>query len=228
MGKPQVRRPRGRPPDLEKRRDILEAATRLFLAQGYAGTSLDAVAEAAGVSKLTVYSHFGHKDGLFREMVRARCDAYNRPEGFERLPALAPREALRRIGRNFLALVLSPETLRLYRMMTGEAGRQPTMARLFFEAGPERLGGLVAEYLRRAAAQGHLEIADPLEAADAFLSLLKGALHFRATLGLERAPTARAIDVQVERAVEIFLRAYAPARRRRARPGRRRAASRAG
>ncbi len=62
----------GRPKDMEKRAAILDAAKALFVRNAFAGTSMDAVAAEAGVSKLTVYSHFGDKDNLFREVMRAR------------------------------------------------------------------------------------------------------------------------------------------------------------
>ena len=64
----------GRPKDLEKRAAILEAAKVLFPARGYDGVSMDAIAQAAGVSKLTVYSHFQDKDTLFVEAVKAKCE----------------------------------------------------------------------------------------------------------------------------------------------------------
>ena len=62
----------GRPKDLEKRAAILAAAKQLFPEQGFDGTSMDAIATAAGVSKLTVYSHFTDKEGLFVEAIRDR------------------------------------------------------------------------------------------------------------------------------------------------------------
>ena len=55
----------GRPKDMAKRQAILDAAKTLFLTKGYASTSMDAVASLAGVSKLTVYSHFTDKETLF-------------------------------------------------------------------------------------------------------------------------------------------------------------------
>lgn len=64
----------GRPKDLEKRAAILAAAKALFIRNAFAGTSMDAIAAEAGVSKLTVYSHFGDKDNLFREVIRARIE----------------------------------------------------------------------------------------------------------------------------------------------------------
>ena len=61
----------GRPKDMEKRAAILAAAKALFISNAFAGTSMDAIAADAGVSKLTVYSHFGDKDNLFREVIRS-------------------------------------------------------------------------------------------------------------------------------------------------------------
>ena len=63
----------GRPKDLEKRAAILAAAKRLFPMSGFEGTSMDAIAAEAGVSKLTVYSHFTDKETLFVAAIRARC-----------------------------------------------------------------------------------------------------------------------------------------------------------
>jgi TetR/AcrR family transcriptional repressor of mexJK operon len=199
---------RGRPPDPRKRRAIARAATRLFLQRGFAGTSMDAVARAAGVSKLTVYAHFGDKDRLFQAIVRERCDAYNQPGSYETRPGLPVRDALCRIGRNFMGLILDPEVLRLHRVMVGEAARRPKMAELFFAAGPERTTGLLAEFLARGAERGDLELADPRLAADQFHALLTGMPHFRATLNVGPRLTPQQVHAHVERCVDLFLRGY--------------------
>ena len=64
----------GRPKDLEKRAAILEAGKRLFPRHGFDGTSMDAIAAEAGVSKLTVYSHFNDKETLFKSVIEAKCE----------------------------------------------------------------------------------------------------------------------------------------------------------
>jgi TetR/AcrR family transcriptional repressor of mexJK operon len=79
----------GRPKDLAKRRAILDAAKNLFVRNGYASTSMDAVAAEAGVSKLTVYSHFTDKETLFSAAVVARCEE-QMPELFVDLPRDMP------------------------------------------------------------------------------------------------------------------------------------------
>ena len=64
----------GRPKDPGKRAAILDAAKRMFVSHGFERVSMDQIAAEAGVSKLTVYSHFGDKDRLFAEAVRAHCE----------------------------------------------------------------------------------------------------------------------------------------------------------
>ena len=59
----------------EKRQQIIEASTCLFSELGFAQTSMDKIAKKAGVSKQTVYSHFGSKDELFVNAISSKCDA---------------------------------------------------------------------------------------------------------------------------------------------------------
>lgn len=63
-------RPRGNPPT---RARIAEVAHELFRANGYRGTTVRAVAAAAGVDSALISYHFGSKEGLFAEAVRLRC-----------------------------------------------------------------------------------------------------------------------------------------------------------
>ena len=97
----------GRPKDLAKRASILEAAKQLFLEQGYQGVSLDQIAATAGVSKLTVYSHFGDKETLFAAAITASCEEVLPEELFARPPAGSLREQLHGIGRAFFDLIIS-------------------------------------------------------------------------------------------------------------------------
>src|SRR6188508_2800650 len=87
----------GRPKDMEKHAAILDAAMRLFPARGYDGVSVDAIAQAAGVSKLTVYSHFADKEALFRAAVFECCAQLLPHRLFEPEPGLGVHDALLRI-----------------------------------------------------------------------------------------------------------------------------------
>src|SRR5690554_1573732 len=87
----------GRPKDPAKREAILQAAQQLFLRSGYEGTSMDAIATEAGVSKLTVYSHFTDKETLYAAAIRVVCEA-QLPDLFFDYPQQGEiRQALRRI-----------------------------------------------------------------------------------------------------------------------------------
>ena len=66
----------GRPKSEAKAEAILHAASELFLSQGFQGTSMDAVAKRAGVSKQTVYSHFANKEELFKACIGAKVAGY--------------------------------------------------------------------------------------------------------------------------------------------------------
>jgi len=71
---PQPRR--GRPRDPERYRRVMEAARGHFDAHGFERASVDAIAAEAGVSKMTIYSHFASKEGLFEAVVRYAAERF--------------------------------------------------------------------------------------------------------------------------------------------------------
>ena len=86
-----------------KRAAIIDGATACFLRTGYAGTSVDAIADRAGVSKQTVYEHFGGKEQLFTEIVMSTIDEVGQPF-FDRLHALEATETPARLEAFLRAL----------------------------------------------------------------------------------------------------------------------------
>lgn len=199
----------GRPKDIEKRAALVEAAGQLFCRHGFDAVSLDAVARAASVSKLTIYSHFGDKEGLFTAAVEARCEQ-QLPHGlFERPEGLSLRDALVAIGRAFTGLVQSEDAIQLMRMMVAQPGGSTRLATLYFAAGPKRALDEMEGFLRGVQASGQLAIGDPREAAGHFFMLLKGIVHMQVLIGLAPPPDAEARARHVERCVDFFLRAHA-------------------
>lgn len=200
----------GRPKDPEKRAALVEAAGQLFCQHGFDAVSLEAIAQAAGVSKLTIYSHFGDKDGLFAAAVEARCAA-QLPHGLFELPAGLPvAEALRQIGQGFVDLVYSDDAVQLLRTMAARAGQSTRLAQLYFQAGPRRALEDMEGFLAIARERGELAIDDIRAAAGQYFVLLKGVHHMRLLLGLEPAPEGAARAEHVERCVALFLRAHLP------------------
>ncbi|EIK97805.1 TetR family transcriptional regulator [Pseudomonas sp. M47T1] len=200
----------GRPKDLAKRDAILTAAKQLFLGQGYAGTSMDAVAALAGVSKLTVYGHFTDKETLFTAAVVATCEA-QLPAPLFAFPAGAPvEEVLTRIGRGFQALISSEESVNLHRLIMTLGAQDPHLSAMFFEAGPLPILREMEALLDHIDRSGALRIDNPGYAAEHFFCMLKGAPNFRLLLGC--APALDDIEAcgHVDEVVRVFMRAYRP------------------
>jgi TetR/AcrR family transcriptional repressor of mexJK operon len=199
----------GRPKDLEKRAAILDAAKRLFPLTGFEGTSMDAIAAEAGVSKLTVYSHFTDKETLFFAAIRARCEEQMPATLFEIDVEGPVRRQLEAIARAFFALVTAPESISLHRLLTSGTGMSEKLVQMFWEAGPQRVQCGFQQFLRHEVEAGQLVIGDIPRASSQFFALLKGELHARLLCGCSGPFTEQDIETHIRATVEFFLRAYA-------------------
>ena len=198
----------GRPKDPAKRRAILAAAKDLFIQKGYGASSMEAIAAAAGVSKLTVYSHFTDKETLFAAAVTSKCEE-QLPAVFFRFNAQTPiRTALLTIGRGFHKLINSEESLALHRLMLTQAIHNPKLSQLYYNAGPRRVGDAMEQLLRDAHASGRLHIDKPRAAAEHFLSMIKGGHNLRLLAGIESPLDDHAAELHVQDVVDLFLRAF--------------------
>jgi AcrR family transcriptional regulator len=178
---------------------ILDAATELFLRDGYGAASLEAVASAAGVSKRTLYARFAGKPALFQVVV-ARLVARWLPAFDAGLGHAQGLEAtLLTAARIILATALMPEALALHRLIVAEIGRFPELGRVLHDAG----AGVGHE--RLAALLGRAGVADPVWAADQFMTLVLSVPQRRA-LGLGVALDEAAREDWAARAVALFLR----------------------
>ncbi|USD20809.1 TetR/AcrR family transcriptional regulator [Microbulbifer variabilis] len=199
---------RGRPKDLAKRQAILDAAKELFLTKGFAATSVDAVASAAGVSKLTVYSHFSDKETLFSAAITSRCEMMMPLPIFDLKEGDSVAEVLERIGQAFLSMVDSEDSIRLLRLLCALAAQESKLAQLFFDAGPQRILRDIEQLLRRATEMGKLQVADPAEAAEDFMGILLGCRHMRVLIGCCEVQAEDERRERVRKAVALFMRGY--------------------
>ncbi|KAA0945009.1 MULTISPECIES: TetR/AcrR family transcriptional regulator [unclassified Pseudomonas] len=198
----------GRPKDMAKRQAILEAAKVLFLSNGYANTSMDAVALEAGVSKLTVYSHFTDKETLFSAAVIAKCEEQLPVMYFELPDGVCVEKVLLNIARGFHVLVNSDESVNLHRLMMTSGSQDPKLSQIFFEAGPMRMLQGMERLLSKIAQSGALSIDKPLTAAEHFFCLLKGTANFRLLYGCGGQLSPEAAEEHVQDVVGLFMRAY--------------------
>ena len=200
----------GRPKDMEKRAAVLEAAMALFPSRGYDGVSMDAIAQAAGVSKLTVYNHFADKESLFAAAVTECCNQLLPHRLFVPDPDLPVAEALFQIARPFVDLMMDERAISLHRVMVSQAGQDRRLTEVFFSAGPRAILGEMESFLHEAARRRYLVVADPGRASEHFFCLLKGLVHMRVLVGLSPPPTAAERDAHVREVVQVFLRAFVP------------------
>jgi len=139
-----MRRSGGRPTREEaEARDVrlLDVATRLFMERGFDGTSIDAVAEAAGISKPTVYTRYRDKRDLFIAVLRGRIRKWIAPvsaaaeaEATETSPK-SIKTTLHELSRHLVAYTLAPEAGALQRILSAQAVQFPELAKLANEEG---------------------------------------------------------------------------------------------
>jgi TetR/AcrR family transcriptional repressor of mexJK operon len=200
------------PRSVRKRSEILEAATTLFLRNGYLGTSMDEIAALARVSKQTVYKHFADKESLFSAIVAAAVDAAGNPV-LEEVTALADSDDLeadlRAFARGQLGRVMQPPLMQLRRLVIGEANRFPELGRAFYERGAGRTIAGLAAVFERLTERGRLHADDSELAAAHFNWLVMAAPVNRAMLlGDDAIPTPAELDRYADGGVRAFLAAY--------------------
>src|SRR3984885_3344221 len=146
--------------DSAKRRQIVDGARDVFLAQGFDAASMNDIARAAGVSKGTLYVYFKHKEELFEAIVERECDA--QAEGiFDFNPEDRDVEAvLTRLGIAYVKFLCRPEKASAIRTVIAIADRMPEVGRKFYETGPARGIARLAEYLAAQVEAGVLDVED--------------------------------------------------------------------
>jgi len=202
---PAPRRP-GRPSDRAKRTAIIDAATNSFFEHGFAASSIEQIAAHAGVSKVTVYNHFGDKRTLFSAAIDRECDKLRGHFSIAQAGEGTIRERLTAIGEAMCAFLSRPEMIQFERRIAAETETDPEIGRAFLEAGPWRMTSAFSAFLERAVAAGELRIDDPAIAAEQFVSMCKGMgdLNRRFGARTEAVESKR----RIERAVTVFLAAY--------------------
>jgi TetR/AcrR family transcriptional repressor of mexJK operon len=205
----------------QKRQAIIDAATEVFLQKGYLATNMEEIAALAAVSKQTVYKNFPNKETLFVEIVSkaagAITDVTNRAGDrvHNEMPDFAEgddvADYLQRYAYRQLSIVLTPRVMQLRRLVIGEVGRFPELARALFECGPKRAMAAMAALFARLADRGVLVIDDPVVAASQFNWLIMGEPINRAMLlGDDAIPKPAELERCAATGVRTFLAAYGP------------------
>ncbi|MGC9503322.1 TetR/AcrR family transcriptional regulator [Baaleninema sp.] len=181
-----------------KAEQILDGAMKEFLQRGYAATSMDRVAATAGVSKATVYNHFGDKEGLFEALVKQLAERkfaqIHRSKSLEG----EPKAVLRQFAKTLLISVEQDKDYQAFvRLIIGESGRFPHLAQTFvrnlFKPGLT----IVTQYL---AEQSSLKCKDAEAAARVFVGAL---LHF--VIAQELMHGAEVVPIEPDRVIDCAV-----------------------
>lgn len=197
----------GRPAQPEKAEAIIAAAQRLFMERGFEKTTVDAIAEAAGVAKATVYKRFGGKEELLRTSIEAKCGKFLDAETLAFRPSRDLRQGLIEISRRFLNLVTDADAVAMHRLIMEESARNPHLPRLFYETAIVPTKEKLAAYFAAEEARGVIRLDDPSQAAWRFLSMVKGQDHLLAMFGLPPRSEAE-IARHVEACADAFIAAH--------------------
>src|SRR6185312_10466188 len=143
--------------DSVKRRQIIEGARAVFLAQGFDAASMNDIARKAGVSKGTLYVYFRNKEELFEAITEEQCRF--QAEGVFELDPADPdvASALTRLGSAFASYLCNRSTSPI-RTVIAIADRMPEIGRQFYETGPAVGIAKLSSYLRTQVEAGVLVI----------------------------------------------------------------------
>ncbi|MET9224278.1 TetR/AcrR family transcriptional regulator [Lentzea sp. NPDC003310] len=190
----------------QKRTAIVDAATTLFLESGYDKTSLARIADAAGVSKATLFKQFPTKAELFDAIV---TDYWRTEEGALAPPPGDPAKGLKALGDRYVALLTRPGMVALFRIVIAEAPRFPELGQTQFKLGKQPFFDSVRDYLAAERDAGTLTLDDPVGTATQFLGMISNFAFWPRMLLVNWAPTEKALAHSVNEAVQTVLARHA-------------------
>lgn len=186
---------------------LLDAALAVFVDQGYARASMQAIASAAGTTRKTLYARHANKADVLTAVVQRLLDRALAAAPAPRAPVTTDAGAtLRALLRELAELSSAPGVAGLNRLILSEAAQLPELSQLFIDL-HARAVAAVRAHLQALQSRGDLPAAPAdLDSAAALLLEMACSLpRLRALMG--QPLTARQRGAQVDRAVELFLAA---------------------
>ncbi|HEX7872093.1 MAG TPA: TetR/AcrR family transcriptional regulator [Sphingobium sp.] len=195
----------------QDRRDaILCVAGESFLEHGYTGTTMSGIAATLGGSKGTLWSYFSSKEELFAAVIDRATAAY-RARLLEILEAPCDDLALtlKRLCTSILEKVTDPDSIGLHRLVVAEAGRFPEMGTIFYDRGPRMTHIMLANFMASEMERGRIRSDDPLQTARTLSAMTVYGCQQQLLWGIIDHISPEELEAEVDRAVDLFMRAYA-------------------
>ncbi len=199
----------GRPRDMEKRAAMLHVAEQNFMKLGFAETTIEAIAEGASVSKVTLYNHFTDKIGIFEAVIQEIAARIHAEIASHNTVKSDIETVLNRFGCALMKHVMSAHMMEFEQRLSADMKAMPDVAQRFFAAGPGHVRARLAVVIEEAAQRGELDADQPLHAANDLLGLWHGSTPMEVNFGVAKPPTPAQIKQKIKHGVEVFLRAYA-------------------
>jgi AcrR family transcriptional regulator len=189
--------------------DLLQVAGELFLKNGYAKTSLEAIARAAHVAVRTIYVKFGGKTGLLNAVLAAKRDHYFRSQPMETDPRPL-HEVVDEFARQLYDMKNSPEAIELQRVVMTEAPTNPELAEAFWNGGPGRTRDMLARYFARPEIRAQLRPDVPLDLLPAHLLACISGEPLQCFMPQFRVRSVEEGRRDLERRLDLFYRSVLP------------------
>ncbi|MFN7732013.1 MAG: TetR/AcrR family transcriptional regulator [Pirellula sp.] len=186
---------------------ILDAALSVFLEVGFDRANLDTIAAQAGVTKPTVYSHFGSKLGLLEAVARHQSELAIAQHSPNLQSTGNVRQDLVQFSRMFLSNIMHPASIRMHRFALVESIAHPELAVPLLNAGPQRILDVLQQYLAMETRNGRLRCKDTQTASQHLMGLLAG-MDFLHVIITQSPPSDLQIKKRAASAVQVFLDHY--------------------
>lgn len=192
---------------VHKHEIILEAATAIFLTEGFSTSSMEAIAKKAGTSKVTIYKHFENKNRLFNEMMVYHCQSlYKQIPIITFSPTLSVKQILNDFTKKLIALLSQPRSIALIRLVIAEIDKFPEVIAIW-ENGRMPLQDLFADYLNQEVKHGRMMIPHTGFATKQFFGMIKENFIWPILTGMP-APSLEEAGAFIESTVGMFLQYY--------------------
>jgi TetR/AcrR family transcriptional repressor of mexJK operon len=200
---------RGRPLDPTKADQILEVAGLFFMSKGLHATSMDDIAHAASMSKLTLYRRFPNKEALFTAVIESKCKGAVPDHLFDVFDQYELAHAVRYFLRAFATFLLDEPAVSMFRMIGSVGGVEPALADLYYRSGPKRIKDSLRKKFTQLKINGQLKVENPDFCVEFLTSSVLGSdMYMKRHLHLTQYFSENEIEVLVETITGNFLTLY--------------------
>ena len=191
----------------KKRHSVVKTARKLFLQQGFHATSMDQIAEHAGITKKTIYHHFATKTELFQTVIAEHWQTMIQFDEPLFNTAKSVTENLYSFAQRFLKFLSMKKTRNIFRLLIAESQRFPQLAKGILSGKHTSFGQELICYLDQQIASGNLQISDTRMAAYQLMGLIKEQ-HFWLQLFGSAATPAPQQNISIKKSIEMFISYY--------------------